>query len=253
VKYEARQGETEGSLVLLYEPPSRIIRHHAWPNTETWNIVTLTAVQGGTVVRVEESAILRGGWHRLLFPRQMKGWAQEILREYARDAGQPHPRIVPDGSPALAFTPFTDRAARAVPLDHPVAARSLAGKPALRSKDSGTHPKPLPVVSRPADTSAEELPRLGEYVYVDELPVLITAVKPTYPDIARDASVDGTVMVQALVGKDGHVKDAKVVKSIPMLDASALTAVKQFVFKPALANNRPVAVWVAVPIRFSLN
>jgi len=43
-----------------------------------------------------------------------------------------------------------------------------------------------------------------------------------------------------------------VVKSIPMLDASAIAAAKQYIFKPALSNNRPVAVWVRVPMRFSL-
>jgi len=42
-------------------------------------------------------------------------------------------------------------------------------------------------------------------------------------------------------------------KSIPMLDAAAIAAVKQWVFKPALSNNKPVAVWVAVPVKFTLN
>jgi protein TonB len=97
------------------------------------------------------------------------------------------------------------------------------------------------------------LPRFGEYVYVEELPEVVNRVTPTYPDLARDAGVDGTVQVQALVGKDGRVKDVKVTKSIPMLDAAALAAVRQWVFKPALSNNKPVAVWVAVPVRFSLN
>ncbi len=106
------------------------------------------------------------------------------------------------------------------------------------------------VVAPPA---AEEMPRFGEYVYTDELPEVITKVPPTYPDIAREANVDGTVMVQALVGKDGKVHDTRVVKSIPMLDASAIAAVKQWVFKPALSNNKPVAVWVAVPVKFTLH
>ncbi len=106
------------------------------------------------------------------------------------------------------------------------------------------------VVQPPAD---EELPKFGEYVYVEELPEAITKVPPTYPDIAREAGVDGTVLVQALVGKDGKVKDVRVQKSIPMLDASAIAAVKQWVFKPALSNNKPVAVWVAVPVRFTLH
>ena len=106
------------------------------------------------------------------------------------------------------------------------------------------------VVAPPSD---EELPKFGEYVYVEELPEAVTKVQPEYPEIARSANVDGTVLVQALVGKDGKVKDTKVVKSIAMLDASAVAAVKQWVFKPALSNNKPVAVWVAVPVRFSLH
>jgi protein TonB len=101
--------------------------------------------------------------------------------------------------------------------------------------------------------SEDELPRFGDYVYVEELPEAVTKVPPQYPDIAREAGVDGTVMVQALVGKDGRVKDTKVTKSIPMLDAAAITAVKGWVFKPALSNNKPVAVWVAIPVRFSLH
>jgi protein TonB len=104
-----------------------------------------------------------------------------------------------------------------------------------------------------APPTEEELPKFGDYVYVEELPEAITKIQPEYPEIAREAGVDGTVMVQALVGKDGRVKDARVVKSIPMLDQSAITAVKQWVFKPALSNNKPVAVWVAVPMRFTLH
>jgi protein TonB len=104
-----------------------------------------------------------------------------------------------------------------------------------------------------APPSEDELPSLGDYVYFEELPEAITKQPPVYPDIARDAGVDGTVVVQALVGKDGKVRDTRVVKSIPMLDKAAEEAVKGWVFKPALANNKPVAVWVAIPVKFSLN
>jgi protein TonB len=106
------------------------------------------------------------------------------------------------------------------------------------------------VVAPPGD---DELPRFGEYVYVEELPEAITKAQPVYPDLAREAGVDGTVMVQALVGKDGRVKDTRIVKSIAMLDGAAEAAVKQWVFKPALSNNKPVAVWVAVPVKFTLH
>jgi periplasmic protein TonB len=104
-----------------------------------------------------------------------------------------------------------------------------------------------------APPDEDALPKFGEYVYVEELPEVVTKVPPEYPDLARSAGVDGTVNVQALVGKDGRVKDTRVVKSIPMLDEAALKAVRQWVFKPALSNNKPVAVWVAVPVRFTLN
>jgi len=105
------------------------------------------------------------------------------------------------------------------------------------------------VVAPPEDG----LPAFGDYVYVEELPEPITRVNPVYPDLAREAGVDGTVNVQALVGKDGRVKDVRVVKSIPMLDDAAKSAVRQWVFKPALSNNKPVAVWVGVPVKFSLH
>ena len=105
------------------------------------------------------------------------------------------------------------------------------------------------VVAPPGD----DLPKFGEYVYVEELPEAITKAQPQYPDLAREAGVDGTVLVQALVGKDGKVKDTRVVKSIAMLDGAAVAAVRQWVFKPALSNNKPVAVWVAVPVKFTLH
>ena len=106
------------------------------------------------------------------------------------------------------------------------------------------------VVAPPDD---DGLPKFGEYVYVEELPKAITKAQPQYPDLAREAGVDGTVLVQALVGKDGKVKDTRVVKSIAMLDGAAEAAVRQWVFTPALSNNKPVAVWVAVPVKFTLH
>ncbi|HYM81272.1 MAG TPA: energy transducer TonB, partial [Candidatus Limnocylindria bacterium] len=105
-----------------------------------------------------------------------------------------------------------------------------------------------------APTRAQErLPEFGEYVYVDELPEAVRKVPPNYPQLAREAGVDGTVQVQALIGADGHVKDTRVVKSIPMLDVAAVAAVMQWTFKPARKDGAPVAVWVAVPVRFSLD
>jgi TonB family protein len=107
-----------------------------------------------------------------------------------------------------------------------------------------------PLVVTPA--TDERLPRFGEYVSVEELPEVVTKVQPQYPASAREAGAEGTVMVQALVGKDGRVKDVLVTKSIPTLDAAATAAVRQWVFKPARGKNGPMAVWVAVPMKFTL-
>lgn len=96
-------------------------------------------------------------------------------------------------------------------------------------------------------------PGLNEFVPYDEPPVVVTRVVPEYPDIARDAGVEGTVQLRLLVGKDGRVKDVHVDRSVPMLDEAAVAAARQWVFTPALASGHPVTVWVAVPVRFSLH
>ena len=103
--------------------------------------------------------------------------------------------------------------------------------------------------------SGDVPPRLGDPVYVEELPEPVKTVKPDYPEIPKMAQVEGTVMVHVLVGKDGRVRDAVVDPkfSIPTLNAAAVEAARAWVFKPAYANNRPVAVWVAIPFRFVLH
>ena len=116
-------------------------------------------------------------------------------------------------------------------------------------------PAPAPGTTSVAPPAADTggLPKFGDYVYVEELPEAITRVPPAYPDAARKAGVQGVVMVQALIGRDGSVVDTRIVKSIPPLDDAAAAAVRQWRFKPAMAHGQPIAVWVAVPVRFSLH
>jgi protein TonB len=100
----------------------------------------------------------------------------------------------------------------------------------------------------------EPLPGRDDFVHVEELPAPVRSPQPDYPEIARIAQVDGTVLVRALVGRDGRVLDVYVepTGSVPMLDGAAMDAVRRWVFKPALANGHPVAVWVRIPMRFRL-
>jgi protein TonB len=131
---------------------------------------------------------------------------------------------------------------RPAPLAPPAAAAAQAsdvGSP----RDSGL------VVVAALDSAG--VPRSG-YFYFEELPEAVVRVPSVYPPSAREAGVQGTVMVQALVGTDGHVHDVRIVHSIPMLDDAAKAAVMQWKFKPARSAGKPVAAWVGVPIKFSL-
>ncbi len=83
-------------------------------------------------------------------------------------------------------------------------------------------------------------------------PKLIHKEPPKYPEIAVRAKVSGVVIVEATIAKDGSVKDAKIIKSIPLLDQAALDAVKQWRYTPTLLNGVPVEVLFNVTVIFNL-
>ena len=77
-------------------------------------------------------------------------------------------------------------------------------------------------------------------------------VRPVYPSIAQSARVQGVVIIEATIGPNGTVTDAKVLRSIPLLDAAALDAVRQWVFTPTTLNGQPVPVIMTVTVNFTL-
>ncbi|PYR34856.1 MAG: hypothetical protein DMF90_15755, partial [Acidobacteria bacterium] len=83
-------------------------------------------------------------------------------------------------------------------------------------------------------------------------PTKVKDVKPVYPAIAQSARVQGVVIIEATIGPDGKVQEAKVLRSIPLLDAAALDAVRQWQFTPTLLNNVPVPVIMTVTVNFTL-
>jgi TonB family protein len=82
-------------------------------------------------------------------------------------------------------------------------------------------------------------------------PIKIKDVQPVYPAMAQSARVAGAVTIEATIGPDGKVIDAKVVRSIPMLDQAALDAVRQWEYTPTLLNGVPVPVLVTVTVNFT--
>jgi len=78
-------------------------------------------------------------------------------------------------------------------------------------------------------------------------------VNPTYPPIAQSARVQGVVIIEAVIGPTGKVQEARVLRSIPLLDQAALDAVRQWEFTPTLLNNQPVPVIMTVTVQFTLS
>jgi len=116
------------------------------------------------------------------------------------------------------------------------------------------HDSPAPILSAPAvAVTAKQQP---------ETPVLVLNPNyrqppepPEYPQRARRLRQQGIVLVRALVTPSGSVKNVKVFSSSshPLLDKSALAAVRHWEFVPARNNGQPVASWVQVPVNFVLN
>jgi len=83
-------------------------------------------------------------------------------------------------------------------------------------------------------------------------PERIRYVAPMYPPIARAANVEGVVIVEAVLGADGRVREARILRSVQLLDAAALAAVEQWQFTPTLLNGQAVPVVMTVTVVFSL-
>lgn len=82
--------------------------------------------------------------------------------------------------------------------------------------------------------------------------LLIHQVRPVYPALARQARIQGMVVLQAVIGKDGSIQNLKVVSGHPMLAPAALEAVKQWRYKPYYLNGEPVEVDTTINVNFTL-
>lgn len=83
-------------------------------------------------------------------------------------------------------------------------------------------------------------------------PEIIRRVEPKYNDVARSANIEGVVILEAVIGADGKVHDVKVLRSLRFLDEEAIKAVRQWEFKPATLNERPVDVFFVLTVNFQL-
>jgi protein TonB len=92
----------------------------------------------------------------------------------------------------------------------------------------------------------------GAVMDFDAPPRVIRQARPQYPQDAFVKKIEGTVLIEALVDSQGRVARARVIQSVPLLDAAALQAVYQWVFQPAMKHGRPVATIIHMPVAFRI-
>jgi TonB family protein len=128
---------------------------------------------------------------------------------------------------------------------------------ALRKANPQIAPLPPPVPSTAAALSPDFDAHLGRLQPLRiggniKPPVKVRDVKPVYPPEAQANGVRGVVILETLIGEDGAVVDARILRSIAALDAAALDAVRQWRFAPVLVNGAAVPVLMTVTVNFTL-
>ncbi len=98
-----------------------------------------------------------------------------------------------------------------------------------------------------------EGPRV-KFIPYDDPPVPLSPIRPKYPEIAQEAGIEGTVVVQVFVDDKGRVKETLILKGIPNtgLDEAASEAIRTVRFRPAKQRERAVGVWISIPVNFRL-
>jgi protein TonB len=163
------------------------------------------------------------------------------------------PVTIPKEVPAIADAP-------APLLDNPVIAGVPGGVPGGQANGviggvlsglPGPPPPPPPAAKHVEEPqpAAPEIIRVGGEV---QAALLVREVEPVYPKLARQAHIAGTVVMNAIIGKDGSVQDLKLVSGNPLLVESAMEAVRQWVYKPTILNGKPVEVGTEIDIHFRL-
>jgi protein TonB len=84
-------------------------------------------------------------------------------------------------------------------------------------------------------------------------PALVKRVEPEYPLLAVRAQVQGVVILEAVVDREGRVEDVRVLRSIPLLERAAIDAVRQWRYSPLLLNGKPERFVLTVTVSFSLS
>jgi protein TonB len=115
-------------------------------------------------------------------------------------------------------------------------------------------PRKLPRSASPGGENSDELPepriQVGGSVTAAKI---MSRVSPQYPTVARNEHLQGTVRLHAIIGKDGNIKNLKVIKGYCSLAEASVEAVRKWRYQPTLVNGQPVEVDTTVDVIFQLN
>jgi protein TonB len=182
----------------------------------------------------------RASAYIVMKPRTMVGpdARQKAAQTTDRPAPPPAPPIaIPQVSPVdIADVPFD------VPSDLPLSSIP----PGTFSGDIGIADPVAPPA--PARTAPPRV-RVGGTV---RAPAKVTHVSPIYPQVARAAHVEGTVILEAVIDESGAVDAVHVLRSVPLLDAAAIDAVRRWRFTPTMLNGQPIPIVMTVTVTFTL-
>ena len=153
------------------------------------------------------------------------------------------PDVTAPTTPANGIPDERDEVASAI-VPGSIVASGMPGSAVGSIPGIGTAPQLPPVPAAPGPL------RTGGQI---SNPAKTRDVRPEYPAIAVANRVEGTVTVEAIIGIDGRVTNARIVKSIPLLDRAALAAVLQWQFRPTLLNGVAVPVIMTVTVNFTLH
>ena len=162
------------------------------------------------------------------------------------------------GEPLRPFQPdsLASRLRQQRPTDLPDAPGLNAGGPQFQTVPLPVNPAapvppppPPPTAPVTAPPPVPSQPKVGGQVREAQI---LTQTSPDYPLAARQARVQGSVVISAVVGADGHIKSAKAISGPPLLQNPATAAVKQWTYKPATLNGIPVESETRIELNFTL-
>jgi len=171
------------------------------------------------------------------------------------------PDVVPMATPIRGPRVLPGVVAPDVIAPEPVQPPPPAGMPTTETRDglagpgfdafagtgvTGVPPLPASPVSEPP---AQKIVRVGPGI---REPRRIAGGPPEYPLMARNARVQGTVILEAVINERGAIERVRVLRSVPLLDAAAIAAVQNWRYTPTLLNDVPVSVLMTITINFTL-